>query len=300
MTESEKVKTHNTAQSAAEPLTFLDFFAGSGLVTEAMRGAFEAVWANDIDPKKADVYVANHGKRHFVAGSVEAVKGVDLPEADLAWASFPCQDLSLAGPMAGIEGHRSGLVWEWLRVVGEMPVKPRVLVAENVTGLVSSEGGSHYRLLHRELLALGYKSGVVQIDAKYWVPQSRPRVFVVSVPADADVETFTSSTPCWAHSKAIQKAAKRLPNNVWWTLSTPPKLTRNLLSLLDLEAKCDDEATARANLALVSPKHRARLMGVLSNGFRAAAGYKRTREAGQVLELRFDGMAGCLRTPKGG
>ena len=199
-----------------ERLTFLDFFTGSGLVTEAMRGTFEAVWANDIDPRKADVYIANHGKQHFVPGSVEAVNGANLPKADVAWASFPCQDLSLAGPMSGIvEGHRSGLVWQWLRIISEMPIKPRLLVAENVTGLVSSEEGGHYRLLHRELLAVGYKSGVVQIDARHWVPQSRPRVFVISVPISTDVTAFSSEGPGWAHSKAIRKACQRLPNNVW-------------------------------------------------------------------------------------
>ena len=67
-----------------------------------------------------------------------------------------------------------------------------------------------------------------------------------------------------------------------------------------MEAVCDDEQTAKHNLALISPKHQTKLLGMLTNGFVAAPGYKRTREAGQVLELRFDGLAGCLRTPEGG
>lgn len=102
---------------------FLDFFAGAGLVTEAVSPYFDVVWANDISAKKAEVYLANHGSHHFRLGSVEAVSGDEIPAADLAWASFPCQDLSLAGNQAGIQGNRSGMVWEWLRVIEEMPAR---------------------------------------------------------------------------------------------------------------------------------------------------------------------------------
>jgi len=122
---------------------FLEFFAGSGLVTEGMRGFFRPDWANDISEKKADVYRANFGTDHFHLGKIENVHGNDLPSAVLAWASFPCQDLSLAGQIAGIEGKRSGLAMEWLRVIDEMgDRKPPILVAENVSGLVSADEGA--------------------------------------------------------------------------------------------------------------------------------------------------------------
>ena len=92
-------------------LPFLDFFAGSGLVTEALRHEFRAVWANDNSRKKAEVYRVNHGSDHFDGRSVEDVGGDDVPDAVLSWASFPCQDLSLAGNLDGIHGERSGLIW---------------------------------------------------------------------------------------------------------------------------------------------------------------------------------------------
>lgn len=120
---------------------FLEFFAGSGLVAQGLSGYFQPAWANDICAKKAAVYTANHGAEHFHLGSVSDVNGTDLPEAPLAWASFPCQDLSLAGLTGGIHASRSGLVWEWLRIIDEMPSRPPVLVAENVAGLVSVAGG---------------------------------------------------------------------------------------------------------------------------------------------------------------
>src|SRR5438067_6627770 len=181
-------------QSSAEPQNlpalerrpkpaFLEFFAGSGLVAYALRPYFEAAWANDICQKKAAVYAINHGTNHFRLGSIANIKGTDLPAASLSWASFPCQDLSLAGQTAGIHAERSGLVWEWLRIIDEMPVKPPVLVAENVIGLVSAHGGIHYRGLHSALRARDYRVGAVVLDAVHWLPQSRPRVFVIAVKA---------------------------------------------------------------------------------------------------------------------
>ncbi|MFU8828499.1 MAG: DNA cytosine methyltransferase, partial [Phycisphaerales bacterium] len=79
----------------------------------------------------------------------------EIPKGDIVWASFPCQDLSLAGKMGGLAASRSGLLWEWLRVLDEMPSKPPVLALENVVGLLSANGGQDYRLLifsfdHRE------------------------------------------------------------------------------------------------------------------------------------------------------
>ncbi len=95
--------------------SFLEFFAGSGLVTQGLKDHFRAAWANDICDKKAAVYTANHGAKHFHLGSIADIEGAALPNASLAWASFPCQDLSLAGLTEGIHGARSGLVWECAR-----------------------------------------------------------------------------------------------------------------------------------------------------------------------------------------
>ena len=104
---------------------YLEFFAGSGLVAQGLKTMFKPIWANDIDVKKAAVYTANHTSKHFHLGSISEVTGKELPAAALAWASFPCQDLSLAGLAGGIHGKRSGLVWEWLRIIDEMSIAPR-------------------------------------------------------------------------------------------------------------------------------------------------------------------------------
>jgi DNA (cytosine-5)-methyltransferase 1 len=132
-----------------EMFTALDFFAGSGLVRLGLEPEFQTIWANDICAKKRAVYIANNPPEEFHLGSIQDVQGADLPAADLAWASFPCQDLSLAGDLSGIKiGTRSGLFREWTRVIQELDEcqkRPPILVAENVVGFVMADGGEDVR-----------------------------------------------------------------------------------------------------------------------------------------------------------
>lgn len=283
--------------SREDQLPFLDFFAGSGLVSQGLKDYFHSVWANDICPLKAKVYTENHRNHNFSLGSIEDLKGTELPNAALAWASFPCQDLSLAGKLLGIGGSRSGLVWEWLRVLDEMPTKPPVLVAENVVGLVTSAGGEHFRLLYRALRERGYLAGAMVLDAEKWVPQSRPRVFVVAVAESISVEDFSSDGPSWNHPIAIQKAMTGCEDGIWWKLPLPNSRKKGLSDIVDFDAPCDDLRRSLKNVSMIPKVHLERL---LQKGLRVAPGYKRTRNGKQVLELRFDDVAGCLRTPKGG
>lgn len=156
-------------------LSTLEFFAGSGLVRLGLTPEFETLWANDNSAKKQAVYVANHANDRFHLGGIQNVRGRDLPAADMAWASFPCQDLSLAGNLGGINaGTRSGLFWEWIRILkelGKQGKRPPVLVAENVVGFVVADQGKHFELAYRALRDLGYRVGAVVIDAKAFVPQ---------------------------------------------------------------------------------------------------------------------------------
>ena len=92
------VKT-SRRQVVREETTFFpvtEFFAGSGLVTEALKDLFSVVWANDICERKAKVYQANHGPAHFLTGPIQKVRGADLPDAVMSWASVPCQDYTYA------------------------------------------------------------------------------------------------------------------------------------------------------------------------------------------------------------
>lgn len=289
----------------------LDFFAGSGLATQGLSSHFDVAWANDFCARKASVYLANHeatqtsanaalkgGKKHFALGSVEDVNGKKLPSATLAWASFPCQDLSLAGNMTGFSGKRSSLVWEWLRVMDEMAEMPPLLVAENVSGLLSANGGEYYRQLHRALTGRGYRVGPLVLDAALWVPQSRPRVFIVAAHKDMDISGLHNGIKEWCHSNAAVNACKGLNDVTWWSLPKPPARESVLSDIIQFDAPANSKEAATRTLSLIPEHHWERLEETIDD-LRAVPGYKRTRER-QVLELRFDGVAGCLRTPEGG
>lgn len=298
--EGNSSKTWRAAVSTTSSIkpAFLEFFAGSGLVAQGLSRFFKAAWANDICEKKAAVYTANHGKKYFHQGSISDVRGYDLPQAVLSWASFPCQDLSLAGLTAGIHAERSGLVWQWLRIMDEMPERPPLLVAENVTGLISVDGGAHYRVLHEALRQRGYTVGAVVLDASLWVPQSRQRVFVIAVESGVKIpENMIDANPNWAHSDALIKAAEGLDGWVWWKMPKPRKRRKNLSDVIEWDAACDSPADSAIKLNMIPSSHREQLR---SETIMVAPGYKRTRKHVQSLELRFDDIAGCLRTAQGG
>jgi DNA (cytosine-5)-methyltransferase 1 len=108
-----------------------EFFAGIGLMRMGLdREGWTMVWANDIDDKKSEMYRANFSgdSCEFVLGDVHKVKGNDLPDIDLATASFPCNDLSLAGARHGLAGSHSSAYWGFIDVLKSMGKRKPSLV----------------------------------------------------------------------------------------------------------------------------------------------------------------------------
>ena len=163
--------------------TVAEFFAGAGLARLGLEQAgLEVVWANDVDADKASLYRRRFGADDLVEGSIDDVAGADLPEVDVAWASFPCTDLSLAGGRLGLGGSRSGLLWSFARVLEEWGARrPPVVVLENVVGFATSRGGRDLAEAVAALNGLGYAVDAVVLDARHFVPQSRPRLFLLGV-----------------------------------------------------------------------------------------------------------------------
>jgi DNA (cytosine-5)-methyltransferase 1 len=293
--------------------TALDFFAGSGLVRLGLEPEFETLWANDNCAKKQAVYIANNPAEEFHLGRIQDVKGANLPAADLAWASFPCQDLSLAGDLSGMKiGTRSGLFWEWTRVIKELTEsgkQPPILVAENVVGFVVADQGKHFKQAHQALRNLGYRVGAVVMDAQDFLPQSRPRAFVIAVSEDIPLAGLCETVPSEPfHRTGLVRTSVMVndPEWVWWSLPIPSGKTSSFVDLCERDAPCDPASTTREICAMLSPLQRRKLQFVVRiGGFYAGTAYKRTRpdaegKTVQRLEIRFDGVAGCLRTPNGG
>lgn len=300
---------------AAPPAVF-EFFAGGGLAGIGLgQAGFATAFANDIDAAKAASFRANHPNVPFHHGDVWNLSAADLPDLAPAvcWASSPCQDLSLAGARGGLKARRSGAFWGFWKLVEELDAAgraPPIVVLENVTGLLSSQGGADFAAVCDIMARAGYRVGALEMDASAWLPQSRPRLFVVGMKGVAGPEAAAPIAPF--HSPRLIAAQAALPDPVraawaWWRLPAPSRRNHELETLLEPDDRCDwlDEADARALLAMTSPLHRARLDAALASGERrVAAAFRRVRiEDGakvQRLEVRLDGLAGCLRTPAGG
>ena len=168
-------------EAVERPLRAAEFFAGIGLVRCGLEQAgMDVVWANDIEPVKQAVYAANFDASHYLLDDIRNVTGRSVPTVDLAAASFPCVDLSLAGHRRGLSGEQSGLFYEFTRVLREMEERaPSVVMVENVASFVSSRGGMDLRAAVNDLNSLGYVCDLLVVDARWFTPQSRPRLFMV-------------------------------------------------------------------------------------------------------------------------
>lgn len=284
----------------SRPLTFYEFFAGGGMARLGLGSAWRCLFANDFDPVKVATYRANFGDEDIREGDVWKLSAADLPDqADLAWASSPCQDFSLAGARAGLAGGRSSAFFGFWRLIEALNAEdraPRAIVIENVGGLLTSHGGKDFEALCAALAKEGYSFGALEIDAACFTPQSRPRVFVVAS-REPRLE-LTGDSPF--HTPAVRAAFERLPAELrdhwrWWRVPAPPARNTNLAAILDDGAVWRPDKDTDRLLSLMSPAHRNRL----SDGSVGAV-FRRTRADGQRAEVRTDGLAGCLRTPRGG
>lgn len=116
---------------------------------------------------------------------ITKIKNDEIPKSDIWVGGFPCQDLSLArmGKRDGLGGSKSGLFYEFARLVGDG--KPRVILLENVAGLLSAHGGKDFGIVLSTLAELGYSVGWRTFNSKYFgVPQSRQRVYIVGCRGD--------------------------------------------------------------------------------------------------------------------
>ncbi len=287
-----------------------------------MRAALQPEWelalANDIDPKKCRAYAENWGAENLIEGDIANLDPRLLRQPiDLYWASSPCQDLSLAGSRRGLAGSRSSAFFKWMnlvRSVAEGGFAPRILAFENVGGLITSNGGRDFTDVLRAFYELGYRFGALEINADTFLPQSRPRIFVVASRMDV---VLPGNLVCQDGlgpfvTGRIRRFVAGLPDDlklawVWWRLS-PPKVVRPSLSeLIELSASTFLTSVETSRIlsimdgASLGKVELARRTGQTHVG----TIYKRGRpdEFGivrQRAELRMDGIAGCLRTPAGG
>jgi DNA (cytosine-5)-methyltransferase 1 len=298
-------------------LTFLEFFAGGGLARLGLGASWRCLFANDVDPRKCAAYRENFGPEHLVEADIARLGVRDLPSvaADLAWASFPCQDLSLAGARGGLSGARSGTFFAFARLMADLKTAghaPRTVVVENVTGLLTSKGGADFAAVADEIAGLGFRLSAIVLNASSFVPQSRPRLFIFGFSHDA-LPIF-SAAPLRGEAAppallgAVARLSPRAARSWRWLAAEPPASVARwteLRDLVDLDSPDWSADRGQRALAMMSARQRAAVTSLIDRGESrvGAAFFRVRREDGrrvQRLEARFDGLAGCLRTPAGG
>jgi len=302
-------------------LGFYDFFAGGGMARLGLGPKWRCLMANDICPKKAKAYRMNFfPANELILEDVAKLTLTALPgNPMLAWASFPCQDLSHAGNRNGLEAKRSGTFWPFWRLMEE---KTRsggaipIIILENVVGALTSNKGRDLQAILEAFVQADYQIGLLVIDAVFFLPQSRPRLFFIAVRKNIKIPNeLTQAGPSnlW-HPKHLQSAYNALPVHMksawlWWRLPLPKMKRPDLEDLIE-----DDPIGVRWHtpdetqylLSLMSEVNLEKVSKAQSRGKRVVGTlYKRTRrnkegEKKQRAEVRFDQISGCLRTSIGG
>jgi len=201
-----------------------EFFAGGGMARLGLSDAWKCVFANEWCEKKATAYTARFGAGQppvcpeLKIEDVAKLTTADLPgKPDLVWGSFPCQDLSLAGNGAGLRGERSGAFWPFWSLLKELIAEgraPRVIALENVVGAITAHGGKDFANLFCMIADGSYRVGPMVIDAVRFVPQSRPRLFIVAVQKELAIPSELVSdwpTSTW-HPPSLKRTWACLPS----------------------------------------------------------------------------------------
>ncbi len=319
-------------QAISDELTCIEFFAGIGLTHLGLSShGWKCLYANDIDPKKRSMYASCFGE--VVHYHVEDVWKTDrvlarIPpqRVDLATASFPCVDLSLAGNLKGLSGEDSGAFYGFIKVMKKLRQQgraPRAVLIENVIGFLSSHDGKFFRIALQQLADLGYFVDAFVVDAKHFTPQSRPRVFVVGFEEslmpqqryeyylfhrdslDSIRENPEPLLSTMRPARLLEKLRTTKLRTGWFPLFLPqlPKENRNLDHCIDKDDSQDwwNERRVKKHLAEMHPEHLRRIRALKNNdNMSVGTIYRRVRDGKSRSEIRTDGLAGCLRTPRGG
>lgn len=294
--------------------TVVDFFAGIGLVELGFKQAnWDTIYSVDYSVDKFKFYQGHFGNNHYKVEDIKKINGDDVPNTTLAHASFPCTDVSVAGGRAGLKGEQTSTFWEFVRIIEEMGEnKPPFLLLENVEGFLTSHKGKDLKKALSALCDLNYSVDIFLIDAVHFVPQSRSRLFIIcnnrkesqSILEQDLILTNSAIT----RPQKVREFIKRNSDLNWYIneLAQLPDSKNNLKDLIDIEDE-DWWSTERKEYLFeqMFKRHQEKVIEMMKKSeWSYGTIFRRTRmrdgRKQSTAELRTDGVAGCLRTPKGG
>jgi len=299
--------------SSQKHLTCAEYFAGIGLIRLGLEQVgWQVVFANDWANEKFEMYSAyfKDARQHYRVQDIFSVCHKDIPNTMLATASFPCIDLSLAGNLKGMGGQHSSAFWGFTQLLENQVNKPRLVMLENVMGWLTSNNGQDFRITIQALNRLGYACDVYAINAAHFVPQSRQRIFVLGVYTshpNQNMVIFTRRSSS-LKTQALEKAIAANNDLRWNFIDVPPlpeTVNAGLNSVVEKISDDDErwwlEDKVQRHLTMMSPVNLDYLKAFQNlPDYTYCTMYRRVREGKQRAELRKDGIAGCLRTARGG
>ena len=315
---NEQVRTEapSTTETVLKEKTVAEFFAGIGLMRLGLEKAgWSVAFANDIAVEKHAMYAAHFpdAPSHFVVENIHDLHAENVPQVALATASFPCNDLSLAGARKGLfAGKESSAYWGFVRILDEMGERrPPLVLLENVAGFLTSHDGRDFQAALLALNRLGYAVDAIIVDAERFVPQSRVRLFVIGSLQNGHGDWEAHDHPRFFESDVRPKALADFifahPEIVWNRRALPPLPSRTLKLNAIVEELPDKSpywwSTDRVQYLMnqMSEKHTAQLRLMIKANKRSySTVFRRVRNGRSMAEIRTDGVAGCLRTPRGG
>ncbi len=276
------------------------------------KAGWEIALANDIDPTKKRLYV-NHfieSGRHFLLEDIHKLTAKQIPLVSLATASFPCTDLSLAGRRAGLGGAHSSAFWGFVDILRNLGTrKPPLILLENVAGFLTSNDGKDFENALLALNILGYCVDAFIIDAARFVPQSRVRLFIIG---KLNNNKFKNSKPVFLESDLRPAKLRGFifqhPEIDWDINNNLPTLPTLQTRLADIIENVPKHSSVWFNKERVDyllnqtfERHLVKIMAQKEKSYyEYYTAFRRVRNGKSMAEIRFDGIAGCLRTPKGG
>jgi len=303
--------THQSTQKNIH----ISFFSGIGGVSEGLSDRWETTWANDNCPSKVAIHQANHNS--FIdSRSIYDVPLKSIPDGQLLSSTFPCTNTSAAGNRRGLLGIKSSVVYRYLEILkekGGADTIPSTFI-ENPTGLIARNQGNDLRDIVRRFNDLGYAVTTIVVDAKHFVPQSRPRLFVIAI---KDSNSYVPLYSAVKDGLLNDKAKYPNPLRRWLKKNSDlnlvirptddlPERTIQLTDVIDLSGgECAPEFTAEL-IRLMAPKNTALFHKLIqSPSISIATVARRGRKDVQgksfnATELSVSGLAPCQRPYSGG
>ena len=307
---------YSVSQARDYSLTVAEYFAGIGLFRMGLESAgWKVAYANDWNSERAQMYRGFFGDGYEVK-DVFTITAGDVPQVTLATCSFPCVDLSLAGNLRGLNGEHSSAFWGFYNILkAQGALMPPIILLENVAGWLSANQGRDFYAVAKALNELGYACDAFMLDARCFVPQSRPRVFMVGI-NELHLPESRYRKPELFSPRSERLLPPKLKQLMWgndqirWArldIPEPPHYKSRGFSKEILEELSPDDPRwwplekVEKHLGMMSPSH-LKMVKILATRERETSRtfYRRCRTNGQRAEVRPDDIAGCLRTAAGG